>query len=200
MWGGADPNRGNHQKHHFSTSQHKAVVERVPPSESGMNNSHKSSALTLFWTSVPLLLTDATPLTQFSSNLAECASCESFPASFQLSIQVSLRWSLNSGGAQGPGHRLCHEAWLTQSWLPVETVWSNSDAPGQQCWEAEGWKWLFRVCWRPSALNVLLSLSRHQGRFFQQVRIGYTIGHSVSLLSLTSAIVILCVLRYMDED
>ncbi|KAI9519562.1 Vasoactive intestinal polypeptide receptor [Dissostichus eleginoides] len=33
------------------------------------------------------------------------------------------------------------------------------------------------------------------GKFFWQVKIGYTIGHSVSLISLTTAIVILCIFR-----
>lgn len=39
-----------------------------------------------------------------------------------------------------------------------------------------------------------------QGKFFWQVKIGYTIGHSVSLVSLTTAIVILCIFRYVDAQ
>lgn len=39
-----------------------------------------------------------------------------------------------------------------------------------------------------------------QGKFFWQVKIGYTIGHSVSLISLTTAIVILCIFRYVEKN
>lgn len=35
----------------------------------------------------------------------------------------------------------------------------------------------------------------HQGKFLWQVKIGYTVGYSVSLVSLITAIVILCIFR-----
>ena len=38
-----------------------------------------------------------------------------------------------------------------------------------------------------------------QGTFFLQVKIGYTVGHSVSLISLTTAIGILCIFRYVKK-
>lgn len=34
-----------------------------------------------------------------------------------------------------------------------------------------------------------------QGEFFDAIKVGYTIGHSVSLISLTVAIIILCLFR-----
>ncbi|XP_044031711.1 vasoactive intestinal polypeptide receptor 1b isoform X2 [Siniperca chuatsi] len=40
-----------------------------------------------------------------------------------------------------------------------------------------------------------LNSTSDDGKFFWQVKIGYTIGHSVSLISLTTAIVILCIFR-----
>ncbi|XP_019727414.1 vasoactive intestinal polypeptide receptor 1b [Hippocampus comes] len=40
-----------------------------------------------------------------------------------------------------------------------------------------------------------LNSTSDDGKFFWQVKIGYTIGHSVSLLSLTTAIFILCIFR-----
>ena len=51
----------------------------------------------------------------------------------------------------------------------------------------------FDLCWRRVLFFSL------QGKFFWQVKIGYTIGHSVSLISLTTAIVILCIFRCVEQ-
>ncbi|MEQ2286267.1 Vasoactive intestinal polypeptide receptor [Ameca splendens] len=40
-----------------------------------------------------------------------------------------------------------------------------------------------------------LNSTSDEGKFFWQVKIGYTIGHSVSLISLITAIVVLCIFR-----
>ncbi|CAL8234488.1 unnamed protein product [Arctogadus glacialis] len=37
------------------------------------------------------------------------------------------------------------------------------------------------------------NISGDEGRFFWQVKVGYTIGHSVSLASLLTAVLILCI-------
>lgn len=52
--------------------------------------------------------------------------------------------------------------------------------------------------WRLDFISVPLFYV--QGMFFWQVKIGYTIGHSVSLISLITAIVILCIFRWVSAD
>lgn len=49
-----------------------------------------------------------------------------------------------------------------------------------------------------SAFNLAFLFSYFfysQGEFFGAIKVGYTIGHSVSLISLTIAIIILCLFR-----
>ncbi|XP_069559560.1 vasoactive intestinal polypeptide receptor 1b [Brachyistius frenatus] len=59
---------------------------------------------------------------------------------------------------------------------------------------ADGWTEMHPI---DIALNCGYNLNstNDDGKFFLQVKIGYTIGHSVSLISLTTAIVILCIFR-----
>ncbi|KAG7272482.1 hypothetical protein CRUP_009034 [Coryphaenoides rupestris] len=59
---------------------------------------------------------------------------------------------------------------------------------------ADGWTGML-----PIDIAVICGYNRNitgeEGKFFWQVKIGYTIGHSVSLVSLVTAILILCVFR-----
>ncbi|KAF3836559.1 hypothetical protein F7725_029117 [Dissostichus mawsoni] len=59
---------------------------------------------------------------------------------------------------------------------------------------ADGWTEMHPI---DIAMNCGYNLNStsDDGKFFWQVKIGYTIGHSVSLISLTTAIVILCIFR-----
>lgn len=51
------------------------------------------------------------------------------------------------------------------------------------------------MCLRPDFMfDVKLSFFL-QGEFFGAIKVGYTIGHSVSLISLTMAIIVLCLFR-----
>lgn len=48
----------------------------------------------------------------------------------------------------------------------------------------------------PAGQDVIVPLLFfHQGKFLWQVKISYTVGYSVSLVSLITAIVILCIFR-----
>ncbi|XP_029955648.1 vasoactive intestinal polypeptide receptor 1b [Salarias fasciatus] len=60
---------------------------------------------------------------------------------------------------------------------------------------ADGWTEMHPIDIAVNCGYNLNGTSDDQGKFFWQVKIGYTIGHSVSLVSLTTAIVILCVFR-----
>ncbi|XP_028290515.1 vasoactive intestinal polypeptide receptor 1b isoform X2 [Gouania willdenowi] len=59
---------------------------------------------------------------------------------------------------------------------------------------ADGWTEMHPI---DIAVNCGYNLNgtSDEGKFFWQVKIGYTIGHSVSLISLSTAIVILCIFR-----
>uniref|UniRef100_A0A7N8XBF9 Vasoactive intestinal peptide receptor 1b n=1 Tax=Mastacembelus armatus TaxID=205130 RepID=A0A7N8XBF9_9TELE len=60
---------------------------------------------------------------------------------------------------------------------------------------ADGWTEMQPIDIAINCGYNLNSTSDDEGKFLWQVKIGYTIGHSVSLISLTTAIVILCIFR-----
>ncbi|KAJ0011878.1 hypothetical protein NQD34_012853 [Periophthalmus magnuspinnatus] len=51
------------------------------------------------------------------------------------------------------------------------------------------------ACPCPNLYTFILFLTCSQGEFYSAIKVGYTIGHSVSLISLMVAIIILCVFR-----
>uniref|UniRef100_A0A3Q3IU92 G-protein coupled receptors family 2 profile 2 domain-containing protein n=1 Tax=Monopterus albus TaxID=43700 RepID=A0A3Q3IU92_MONAL len=80
------------------------------------------------------------------------------------------------------------------AWEAVTTLFSPSTGNLSKTCTADGWTEM-------EAVDVAvicgynLNGTSDDGKFFLQVKIGYTIGHSVSLISLTMAIVILCIFR-----
>ncbi|MFT7813858.1 vasoactive intestinal polypeptide receptor-like isoform X1 [Arapaima gigas] len=61
---------------------------------------------------------------------------------------------------------------------------------------SEGWTKLWPINYAQNCgYNLNGSIGETEGYFFWSVKTGYTIGHSVSLISLTAAIIILCIFR-----
>ncbi|XP_018597228.1 vasoactive intestinal polypeptide receptor isoform X2 [Scleropages formosus] len=59
----------------------------------------------------------------------------------------------------------------------------------------EGWTKVQEHFGQNCGYNQNSTIGEEKGNFFTSVRTGYTIGHSVSLISLTAAIIILCIFR-----